>query len=422
MYKEGRAGSPQGLEADQHAIKWYTKAAEQGDARAQALLGFMYQEGRAGLPKGPEADQHAIKWYTKAAEQGDAMVQSLLGCMYQHGRGGLPQGPEADQHAIKWYTKAAEQGQAVAQRNLGCMYQNGRGGLPQGPEADQNAVVWYTKALNSDSRLTKARQALQTFFSCDLSKITLAIAPEGPHTDIEELKSSLEGLKDHHIFLEGFAGGGFDQGFGENRYLKSVSRQIGNLSNAYIELLAQITEPGFFVSCLNINPSLPAASPEMVANKQSLASLYFKLREDFPLYLSLAAPCMIDVIKSEELHEKLEGLYETYESSLTILHKFSSMPQLGMDKMMEGLLLGLKHAKERQYLFLKAFLEPYQAAKEEWEKSLALQEIIKKLEEHRNLLQDQRGFCKEINSMVLDILKKSEPYRNHLFITKIWNG
>ncbi len=302
------------------------------------------------------------------------------------------------------------------------MYQEGRAGLLQGPEADQHAVVWYTKALKSNSKLRTARQALQTFFSCDLSKITLAVAPEGPQIDIEELKSSLEGLKDYHIFLEGFAGGGFDQGFGENPYLKSMSRQIGNLSNAYMELLAQITEPGFLVSCLNINPSLPAASAEMVANKQSLASLYFKLREDFPLYLSLAAPCMVDLIRSAELHKKLEDLYETYESSLNILQTISSMPQLGMDKIMEGLLLGLKYAKESKYIFLKAFLEPYHAAKEGSEKNLALQEIIKKLEEHRNLLQDQREFCKEINSMVLDLLKKSEPYRNYLFITRIWNG
>src|SRR5205807_420797 len=46
-----------------------------GDAKAQYGLGFMYREGR-GVPRD---DAEAVRWYRKAAEQGDAMAQHALG-------------------------------------------------------------------------------------------------------------------------------------------------------------------------------------------------------------------------------------------------------------------------------------------------------------------------------------------------------
>ncbi|WP_052046326.1 SEL1-like repeat protein [Candidatus Paracaedibacter symbiosus] len=460
MYQDGRAGIPKGEEADQQAFKWYTMAAEQGHANAQCSLGGMYLDGRAGIPKGPEADQHAFKWYTMAAEQGHATAQFSLGGMYLEGSAGIPQGPEADQQAVKWCTKAAEQGHATAQFSLGGMYAQGRAGIPKGEEADHHAVKWYTKAaeqghataqgslgvmyqvgrgatqnyqqavkmytsaLKLNPKLPQAKQALQRFFTCDLTNYNPTPTLEGPQTDIENLKESLESLKDHHIFLEGFAGGGFGRGFGENSSLKALSHQIGNLSDVYIKLVTQINEPGFLISCLKMNPTAPTPSLEMVASKKSIADLYFKLREDLPPYLCLTSPDMVDLLKSAKLHEKLEELYGIYESSITILQEIliSTTPQRDTDKKMEGILLGLKYAKESQHHFLKAFLEPYYAANEESEKRLALQEIIKKLKEHRNILQDQRELCKEINSMILGIIKESEAYRNHLFITRIWNG
>ena len=50
------------------------KAAETGYAEAQASLGFCYQKG-LGVP----ADlAEAKRWYTRAASQGDANAQALL--------------------------------------------------------------------------------------------------------------------------------------------------------------------------------------------------------------------------------------------------------------------------------------------------------------------------------------------------------
>ena len=48
-------------------VEWYTKSAEQGDARGQCNLGVMYENGR-GVTKDLKK---AVEWYTKAAEQDD---------------------------------------------------------------------------------------------------------------------------------------------------------------------------------------------------------------------------------------------------------------------------------------------------------------------------------------------------------------
>ncbi len=50
------------------AIRKFRPLAEQGNAEAQFNLGGMYRQGR-GVP---QDDAEAMKWYRKAAEQGDA--------------------------------------------------------------------------------------------------------------------------------------------------------------------------------------------------------------------------------------------------------------------------------------------------------------------------------------------------------------
>ena len=70
MYANGR-----GVEKDEtEAAIWYRKAAEQGNATAQLMLGSMYANGR-GVKKHKLA---AIKWYRKAAEQGNVEAMTWL--------------------------------------------------------------------------------------------------------------------------------------------------------------------------------------------------------------------------------------------------------------------------------------------------------------------------------------------------------
>ena len=59
------------------------KAAEQGLAEAQIVLGVMYLYGRGVA----QDDKQAAAWFRKAAEQGDALAQGVLGAMYVNGRG-----------------------------------------------------------------------------------------------------------------------------------------------------------------------------------------------------------------------------------------------------------------------------------------------------------------------------------------------
>ena len=68
------------------AVPVVAAAAERGDARAQAQLGFMYATGRSV----PQNNALAAYWYRRSAEQGNAAAQHLLGLMYDKGFGVPP--------------------------------------------------------------------------------------------------------------------------------------------------------------------------------------------------------------------------------------------------------------------------------------------------------------------------------------------
>jgi TPR repeat protein len=176
MYANGRGVS----QDDAQAVAWYSKAAEQGDAKAQTSLAWMYEKGR-GVP---QEDAEAVALISKLAQQGffatmnfdrlkvyqigrgvpqgdtpqavelfraehgDAGAQFNLGVMYEKGRGVS----QDDAQAVAWYSKAAEQGIALAQFNLGTMYEQGRGVS----QDDAQAVVWYRKAAEQGLALAQA--------------------------------------------------------------------------------------------------------------------------------------------------------------------------------------------------------------------------------------------------------------------------
>ena len=120
-------------------FKWCSKAAKQGNARAQNVLGMIYFEGQ-----GVTQDyKQAVKWYTLAAEQGDANSQFTLGLIYKHGTGVT----QDYKQVFKWYTLAAEQGDASAQNNLGVMYYNGKGVT----QDNIYAHMWFNIASSNGS-------------------------------------------------------------------------------------------------------------------------------------------------------------------------------------------------------------------------------------------------------------------------------
>tara|TARA_R110000868_G_scaffold359173_1_gene621027 strand:- start:3887 stop:4489 length:603 start_codon:yes stop_codon:yes gene_type:complete len=113
------------------ALQEWKPMAEQGNANAQFMLGFMYRDGQ-GVP---QDDAEAVKWYQLAAELGVAGAQRNLGDMYRLGQGV----PQDYAKAKKWYQLAAEQGVADAQANLGVMYSFGEGV----PRDYVMAYMWY---------------------------------------------------------------------------------------------------------------------------------------------------------------------------------------------------------------------------------------------------------------------------------------
>ena len=88
-----------------------TKAAEQGEAKAQYKLGFMYGNGQGT----PQDYKQALYWYTKAAEQGNSDAQSQLGDMFYLGQGTLKDSVVA----YAWYNVASAQGNESATKNRG---------------------------------------------------------------------------------------------------------------------------------------------------------------------------------------------------------------------------------------------------------------------------------------------------------------
>ncbi len=123
MYDDGR-GIPQDF---QKAIYWYTKAAKQGDTKAQTSVARIHF---IGFPTKNSRDvEKAIYWYTRAAQKRDVQAQAMLGWIY---RQGAPNSPKDYNKAIFWYAKAAEQGNTVAQINLGLMYFEAEG-TPKNP-------------------------------------------------------------------------------------------------------------------------------------------------------------------------------------------------------------------------------------------------------------------------------------------------
>lgn len=100
---------------------WKIKA-EKGDSNAQVRLGFCYRNSNygQGVAKDPV---EAVKWFRKAAEQGNLEGQWALGNCYFEGNGVIKDQAEA----VKWYLKSAEQGSDHAQIKLGYCYYKGEG-------------------------------------------------------------------------------------------------------------------------------------------------------------------------------------------------------------------------------------------------------------------------------------------------------
>ena len=113
------------------AVRELKPAAEQGDPRAQYMLGVIFANGLSG-----EFDPTvAARWYRLAAEQDYVQAQMELARLYREGIGVRQDRGEM----VKWYRRAAELGDVGAQLFVADTYAYG-----VGPERDLvRAYMWY---------------------------------------------------------------------------------------------------------------------------------------------------------------------------------------------------------------------------------------------------------------------------------------
>ncbi len=159
------------------AAEYYQKAADEGCARAQYILGGFYAKGEVV----PKDEIKAIEYYQKAANQRDPGAQYHLGACYEKGLGI----PKDEIMAAKYYQKAAYQGHAAAQYYLGICYYKGLG-VPQNALKAQE----YIRQADDQGYL-KTRYFLQS-------------ASRDEKNAIEHLKGAAQGLPEAMQELEIF--------------------------------------------------------------------------------------------------------------------------------------------------------------------------------------------------------------------------
>jgi len=118
----------------QQAAKWYERAAKQGLAEAQFRMGFLYEQGK-GVPRDYT---RAVEYYRAAADQGHGTAANNLASLYLHGLGA----PKNIGTALKWLQFSAEHGDAVGQCNLGTFYFDGKAV----PKDYKEAARWFRAA------------------------------------------------------------------------------------------------------------------------------------------------------------------------------------------------------------------------------------------------------------------------------------
>ncbi len=119
------------------ALEYFTKASENGSAKASYYIGQIYENG-IGVDKDYE---QAMEFYLKAADMDYAPALNQVGYLYYNGYG-----VDVDFASAVYYQKlAALQGYAIAQVNLGFLYENG-----YGVERNlETALAYYEMAADS---------------------------------------------------------------------------------------------------------------------------------------------------------------------------------------------------------------------------------------------------------------------------------
>ncbi|MCG7924933.1 MAG: sel1 repeat family protein [Candidatus Thiodiazotropha taylori] len=139
----------EGVSEDKRVARsWYEKGARLNHAPSISKIGYFINKGIGGLKANPV---ESANWFRRAAEMGDAIAQANYGVMLYHGIG-VHQNLE---QAVVWIRRSAEQGEAHGQFLLGNAYEHGEGV----EKSMEQAISWYTEAENSGSAQAEKRLA-----------------------------------------------------------------------------------------------------------------------------------------------------------------------------------------------------------------------------------------------------------------------
>ena len=116
------------------AMKWFSAAAEKGDAEAQYYIAYGYYHGMSVVIDKDKGN----KYFALAAQGGEKYSLNYMGGRFRDGEGGAKNLPLA----FSYFKRSAMQGVANAQYNLAECYLKGIG-----TKADpQAAYVWFSLA------------------------------------------------------------------------------------------------------------------------------------------------------------------------------------------------------------------------------------------------------------------------------------
>ncbi len=440
------------------ALKWFTLAAENGDANAQFMLASLYQkdkkpkearnlyyrsaqQGHVGAQynlglmhhRGWGGDinyEEARKWFTPAAENGDANAQFMLGYIYHQGRGVK----QDFQQARKWYTLAANQGHVHAQNNLGMMNKDGHGSTQDDQEAfrliqlaalqglaaaqanlgdlyrdglgtNKNyflAIEWYLQAINQKN--TFAENRLKSLFQISSEVILNAQIPENAHEERVDLLENLNHMQDYYLYFLGLSGGHMEMrdNFSHNPVFTEACEGILATLKHYQKLLeTDLLTPGFLVDCL-----IPS---ETSSQEQVTMTLTGTPR---PL-TSLVSFDSLKKIQEGTLVTVITELSQHMDTAYILLEKIGPHRER-----VRGMLVSLETLNPKLIPFITPFLEPFLKLKKKSTRTLAYANILNFLKDTHSILQNHLAFAEQLNDRINELILQTTSYRNHLCLDK----
>lgn len=131
------------------AVKWGKLAAQKGHVESMRILSNLYAEGHGG-----SKDDYGelVSLYQRAAEAGDAGAQAALAGCYSRGEGVV----SSQERAFYWFKAAAENGHQMAKIEVADRYCSGNGAAKD----YALALAWYRKASEVWAPYAKRRVAL----------------------------------------------------------------------------------------------------------------------------------------------------------------------------------------------------------------------------------------------------------------------